>query len=176
MRLIIIIFICLGRFAAWSQLSTEVHISCTDTKFNQEVKSWIQFTIPVISIQQLSSSPGKYVLLDAREPEEVAVSRIQGAIPVGYDHFDLNQVPKFSSDERIVVYCSIGYRSEKIAEKLKKAGYRQVYNLYGGIFEWVNNHYPVVDSHNKSTTQIHTYNQKWSKWVLNPQIQKVWTK
>jgi len=33
------------------------------------------------------------------------------------------------------VYCSLGIRSEVIAKKLKKAGYTNVFNLYGGIFE-----------------------------------------
>tara|TARA_B100000768_G_C11171243_1_gene328804 strand:+ start:178 stop:360 length:183 start_codon:yes stop_codon:yes gene_type:complete len=38
----------------------------------------------------------------------------------------------------IIVYCTIGYRSEKISEELKLKGYKYVYNLYGGIIQWVN--------------------------------------
>jgi rhodanese-related sulfurtransferase len=39
----------------------------------------------------------------------------------------------------------VGYRSEKVTEKLQKAGFTQVSNLYGGIFEWVNQGYPIVN-------------------------------
>ena len=47
------------------------------------------------------------------------------------------------------MYCSIGKRSEKVTQKLKKAGYNNVSNLYGGIFEWVNQGNEVVDTNNK---------------------------
>ena len=38
----------------------------------------------------------------------------------------------------IIVYCSIGVRSEDIGEKLKELGYTKILNLYGGIFDWKN--------------------------------------
>ncbi len=57
------------------------------------------------------------------------------------------KVSAFIGEEsKVVVYCSVGYRSEKIAEKLKAAGYKNVFNLYGGIFEWENQNLPVYDS------------------------------
>jgi len=93
---------------------------------------------------------------------------------MGYDDYDgdlLNEVPK---DTPIVVYCSIGYRSEKIGEKIQKLGFTKVYNLYGSIFEWVNQDNPVVDSNNKPTDKVHTYNKKWSKWVQDGKAVKVW--
>lgn len=159
-----------------AQVSQPVHLACKDAEFNQEVKAWLQFTVPVISVQHLSDQRDQYVILDARELEEYTVSHIKDAIPVGYDKFDLKKLPKLTENKRIVVYCSIGYRSEKIAQKLKNAGYKQVYNLYGGIFEWINNSLPVVNTQEQSETRIHTFNQKWSKWVLNPAVQKVWAK
>ncbi len=167
-------------FWSWFFLTAQnrqpVHLACKDANFNQEVKDWLQFTVPVISVQQLAGQSDQYVILDARETEEFAISHIKGAILVGYDKFNLNQIPKLGENKRIVVYCSIGYRSEKIAEKLKKAGYKQVYNLYGGIFEWVNNAFPVFNAQDRAETRLHTFNQKWSKWVLNPDVQKVWAK
>ena len=107
-------------------------------------------------------------LLDTREPDEYAVSRIEGAINVGYNKFSseevLNQLKP--GDELIVVYCSLGIRSEKIGEKLKKAGFQNVRNLYGGIFEWKNNDYPVVDSEGNTTEKVHPFSRVWGKWLL----------
>lgn len=170
-----VITVFLGFFYVTNiQAQIPVHISCNDPKFDQEVKTWLQFSIPIISAKQLAEAQSNYTILDAREPAEYTVSHIPGAHLIGYDHFKLEQLPAMKPNDRIVVYCSIGYRSEKIAEKLKKAGYKQVYNLYGGIFEWVNSHHPVVNPRKEVIHNVHTYNQKWSKWLLNPLYRKVW--
>ena len=70
-----------------------------------------------------------------------------------------------SKDATIIVYCSVGYRSEKITKKLNKMGYKNVSNLYGGIFEWVNQGHKVYDDKNNNTLKVHTYNKRWSKWL-----------
>jgi predicted sulfurtransferase len=64
------------------------------------------------------------------------------------------------------VYCSLGIRSETVADKLKKAGYTNVYNLYGGVFEWKNKGFPIVDSDGKETENIHVFSEAWEKWLL----------
>jgi hypothetical protein len=68
-------------------------------------------------------------------------------------------------DAHIVLYCSLGSRSEKIAEKLISAGYKNVYNLYGGIFEWINAGQPVYKLNGVQTSEIHTYSRDWARWV-----------
>ena len=77
-------------------------------------------------------------------------------------------------DQKVVVYCSIGYRSEKIGEQLQQLGYKDVHNLYGSIFEWVNAGNEVVDAKNNKTRKVHTYNRKWSQWVEDGKAEKVW--
>ena len=122
-------------------------------------------TVPYIKVNELKRND--YVFLDAREPKEYQVSHIPKAIAVGYNQFDLKNVTTSIKDKNtpIVVYCSIGVRSEQIAEKLKKSGYTKVYNLYGGIFEYKNNGEKVVNSKNTATDSIHTYNKQWSTYL-----------
>jgi rhodanese-related sulfurtransferase len=86
---------------------------------------------------------------------------------VGYDHFDPAEVIANvkRKNATIVVYCSIGVRSERIGEKVQKLGYTNVYNLYGGIFEYKNNDGKVVNDQNKITDSVHTYNKKWSVYL-----------
>lgn len=107
---------------------------------------------------------GKSVLLDTREKEEYEVSHIKGARWVGFDTFSMESVRDIPKDQPIVVYCSVGARSQDIGKKLKSAGYKKVYNLYGGIFHWVNEEQPVYKDE-KTTNRIHTYNRAWSIWV-----------
>ncbi|MGC1204706.1 MAG: rhodanese-like domain-containing protein [Flavobacteriaceae bacterium] len=153
----IIIFICIGiSFSGFSQKS-----------MSKLLKQYNKESIPYISVEVLKNEKSEVILLDSREEKEYHVSHIKDAIRVGYDFFNLDTVQQKlpNKDSKIVVYCSIGVRSEDIAEKLKKAGYNNVYNLYGGIFEWKSNDNKVYNSGEKETDSIHTFSKEWSKWL-----------
>ncbi|MTE26444.1 rhodanese-like domain-containing protein [Winogradskyella ouciana] len=124
-------------------------------------------TVPYISVQELAMPKTKAVLLDARETAEYEVSHIKDAIHVGYNDFNLEETTQQLNDKQqtIIVYCSLGIRSEDIAEQLQKAGYTNVYNLFGGIFEWTNNGFSVYDSEGE-TNNVHAFSKVWSKWLL----------
>ena len=64
------------------------------------------------------------------------------------------------------MYCSLGVRSEDIGEQLKKAGYTNVFNLYGGIFEWKNKGFSVYNNDETLTENVHVCNAYWSQWLL----------
>ena len=123
-------------------------------------------TIGSQSLQDLMATQ-EVVLFDAREAREFAVSHLPNAYQIGYDSFDLNAWSQFDLDQKIVVYCSIGKRSEDIGKQLQNAGYSNVYNLYGGIFDWTNRGLPVVDMKNESVEQVHPYSTMWGFWVNN---------
>ncbi|PCJ84688.1 MAG: rhodanese [Flavobacteriales bacterium] len=104
------------------------------------------------------------VFLDAREKREYEVSHIKTAKWVGYDDFKMKRVDAIPKNKKVVVYCSVGYRSEKIAEKLMESGYTEVSNLYGGIFEWKNQENPVYNK-NGEMEKIHAYDKTWGIWL-----------
>ncbi len=135
-------------------------------KLDKLLNKFNKNNVPYISVDTLANTNA--ILLDAREPKEFKVSHIKNAICVGYDNFNLQKtitsLPK-DKDAKIVVYCSLGIRSEIVADKLIKEGYTNVYNLYGGIFEWKNNNFQVQDTLGKSTEKVHTFNKDWSKWL-----------
>ena len=128
------------------------------------LKKYNTESVAYISTEKIKSN---FILLDARELKEFNVSHIKNAIHVGYDHFNLKETTAKldNKNAKIVVYCSVGIRSEDIAEKLQKAGYKNVHNLFGGIFEWKNKKKTVVDSDDKPTEKVHTFNKEWSKWL-----------
>ncbi len=128
-------------------------------------------SIPYISVQELRMKQvnSDIAILDSREFQEYNISHIKGATFVGFNKFSIVNISEEikNKDTPIIVYCSLGIRSEEIGEKLKKAGYTDVQNLYGGIFEWKNKDYPIVDSEEKETNSVHTFSKAWSKWLLN---------
>lgn len=121
-------------------------------------------SVPEIEVTK-AAADSTVIYLDARERPEYQVSHIPSAIWVGYDDFQLSRLAGVPKDAPVVVYCSVGYRSEKITEKLRQAGYTQVSNLYGGIFEWVNRGNTVVDANNATTTKVHAYSKSWGVWL-----------
>jgi rhodanese-related sulfurtransferase len=63
------------------------------------------------------------------------VIHIAEATWVGYDDFDLARLAGIASHVLVAVYCSVGYRSARIAERLLRQEYTHVANIYGGIFQ-----------------------------------------
>ena len=131
------------------------------------LKKYNKETVPYVYVDSLKAIANDVILLDAREKKEFKVSHLQNAQYVGYEKFDLTKTIQSLPDKSktIVVYCSLGVRSEDIAEKLKAAGYDKVFNLYGGIFEWKNKDNPVVNSKGKETPKVHAFSKEWGVWL-----------
>ena len=170
-----ILTVILALFVSSATLAQSAGTSarCINPKFDKTVNGYLDFTVPVLSVTDLSENLKNYILLDAREMEEYKVSHIPGAIHVGYDTFDISNHTHLDKNKPVLLYCSIGYRSEKVAEKFQKAGFKNVFNLYGSIFEWANRGYTLEDNEGKQTKRIHTYNKKWGKWMENTDYIKV---
>lgn len=141
-----------------------------DKSLKELLKEYNKGTVPYIYVS--NTNVEKYHLLDTREKREYDVSHLKNALFVGYDSFDAKIVQdniKVKSDT-IVVYCSLGIRSEDIGEKLLKLGYTNVFNLYGGIFEWKNKGNQVYDNKNKKTEKIHGFSKEWGKWLRKGEV------
>lgn len=146
----------------------------TNPAFDRKLQQLLRFSVPLIGVQELQNIQNEVYIFDTRMQAEFEVSHIPGARYLGYEDFDEKRLQDVSKDAKIVLYCSVGYRSEKIGEQLTKLGYTQVYNLYGSIFEWANQGYPIVDAQGKPVKKVHTYNKAWSKWLEEDAAQKVW--
>lgn len=74
------------------------------------------------------------ILVDVRSKQEYQEGHIQGAINI--PEFEIinkiqNEIPK--KNQLIVVYCQYGGRSRNVYNIMKKMGYSNIYNLYGGL-------------------------------------------
>lgn len=149
----------LGLFGATTAQAQEVG----NPLFGTLLDTLLSHMVPEADVTAARQLQGAYYL-DAREWEEFQVSHIPEARWVGYKSFDLTRLEGIPKDQPIVVYCSVGYRSERIARRLEQEGYSRVYNLYGGIFEWVNQGNSVQDA-SGTTTRTHAYSAAWSVWL-----------
>lgn len=137
------------------------------TKIDRTLKKLNNKSVPYIQVTALSKKTSQ-ILLDTRKKEEYDVSHLENAIWVGHKEFHIDsilaKIPDTESE--IVVYCSIGVRSEDIGEKLIASGYTNVKNLYGGIFEWKNQGNLVYDTDGIETENVHAFNKHWGKLLL----------
>jgi rhodanese-related sulfurtransferase len=128
--------------------------------FNQ-LKQFIRHKFPTVqhiptaefSRRLTDTTRPQPLILDCRSEEEFAVSHIAGAIRVqGWKNetIALKDIPKSTP---IVVYCSVGYRSSKVVQKLMEEGFQEVFNLEGGIFQWAN------EGH--LNERVHPYSKSW---------------
>lgn len=112
----------------------------------------------------------KPLLIDARHIEEYELSHLKTAelFTSVQDLLEDVTCDVSTFHTPIVVYCSIGYRSTDVANSLVKAGFSCVYNLSGGIFQWVNEERPVFQR-NQLVKSVHPYNKLWGK-LLKPEF------
>ena len=94
-------------------------------------------TVPEITPKELKERLDRgddIFILDVREPHEYQICHIGGhLIPLG----DLpKRVSELDSSREIVAHCRSGKRSAEAAEFLRKAGFRKIFNLQGGILAW----------------------------------------
>ena len=95
--------------------------------------------LPVDELPALCRSPLAPLLLDVREPWEVALAPLEVAgatllaIPMG----ELpSRLAELSPSRPVVCVCHHGMRSLQVARWLERAGFDAVYNLEGGIDAW----------------------------------------
>jgi len=94
----------------------------------RELKRWLDEGRPV-------------VLLDTRNDYEVELGTFRGALPIGIRHFRdfpaaVAGLPAELKDRPIVSFCTGGIRCEKAAPYLIREGFREVYQLDGGILKY----------------------------------------
>ena len=142
--------------------------ACGQQNLEKAVDKLYKYTVPVIQPQKLETwrqAQKKLVLIDSRSVKEFEVSHLEGSELIDFENFNPGMVSHIPKSSLVVVYCSVGYRSERIGERMIELGFTEVYNLYGGLFHWKNQGLPVVNNQNQETDSIHAYNQVWGTFL-----------
>ncbi len=162
--LALLLFLSLGlvscRGVEWFLLKRSLH-----GKFNDI--SWI--TTEQLANRLVDKDRLPPVLLDVRTPVEFEVSHLKGARQVDPKAEAQSAAKGLPKDAPIVTYCSVGYRSGEMAERLRAAGYTRVQNLEGSIFQWANERRPLVRGEGERVTRVHPYSAVWGR-LLAPEV------
>ena len=108
------------------------------------------------------------ILLDVRELNEFAVSHLPGARRVDPDADVKKLLASLTPKRPVVLYCSVGYRSSKLAAQLLRAGASDVRNLEGSIFRWANEGFPL-ERDGMPAHRVHPYSSRYAE-MLHPNL------
>jgi rhodanese-related sulfurtransferase len=90
----------------------------------------------IITSAELEPLLGQVTLLDVREPEEFAESRIEGCTLIPMGELLLRVESELPKDGDIVIYCAHGIRSMHALMAMARMGYTRLRSLEGGIVDW----------------------------------------
>ncbi len=87
-----------------------------------------------------------FVILDVRTPEEYASGHIENAVNMDYySNIFRDELNKLDKNRTYLIYCGSGTRSGRALEMMKELGFREVYNVVGGIARWKAEGLPVAE-------------------------------
>lgn len=93
------------------------------------------FEVTPGELKGLLDNGEEVVLLDVREPGELPLARIEGAL-----HIPMGDIParsvELDPEARIVVMCHLGQRSAMVTQFLRQRDFERVSSLAGGIDAW----------------------------------------
>ena len=85
-----------------------------------------------------------FIIIDARTPQEFANEYIENAVNIDYysEEFQ-NELNELDKEKTYLIYCLSGNRSGRALAIMKELGFREVYNMLGGIIQWKAEGYPL---------------------------------
>jgi rhodanese-related sulfurtransferase len=115
-------------------------------------------------LAQWLEKPDTLLLIDVRSAEEFAVSHLRGAVNLQRLE-EIAEAIEQRTPGRTVLYCSVGFRSSRLAHRLWKKGLRSVANLDGSIFQWANEGRAVFQGERR-VQKVHPYGKRWAGLLM----------
>lgn len=115
-------------------LVTVLGISC-NTKSQSQSDA-----IKVLTPTEFKEKSANQTIIDIRTPQEFSEGHIDGAININfYDSNFMDQIAKFDKSQPIFIYCRSGNRTAVASKKAADFGFKEIYDLEGGILYWIKN-------------------------------------
>ncbi len=97
------------------------------------------------TMMQGNTGMADFVILDVRTPSEFAAGHLAGAIMIDFNAGSFRaEVDKLDKNKRYLVYCRTDNRSGQAVAVMKDLGFKEVYDMTGGITAWTAAGYPTV--------------------------------
>ncbi|MCX7747912.1 MAG: rhodanese-like domain-containing protein [Clostridia bacterium] len=93
-----------------------------------------------------SSGSAGFIIIDVRTADEFNAGHIPGAINMDYYSDALQErIGKLDRTKKYLVYCGSGKRSSVVSAIMNSMGFKELYNLLGGISAWKDKGYTLVN-------------------------------
>ena len=102
-----------------------------------------------LSVTEFSSKVAEagVITLDVRTPGEYAEGHLEGAQLIDFQSGNFeNEISSLDKNATYAVYCRSGNRSGQAVKVMHDAGFHNVYNLNGGVIDWANARFPLVNN------------------------------
>ncbi len=101
--------------------------------------------IKVLAPTEFKEKLVNQTIIDIRTPQEFSEGHIEGAININYfdDNF-LDQIAKYDKTQPLFIYCRSGNRTSSASKKAADFGFKEIYDLEGGILYWIKNGNEIV--------------------------------
>ena len=94
---------------------------------------------------QANAGNKDFVIIDVRTPDEYNGGHIENAVNVNYNSGNFrDEISRFNKDRTYLIYCRTGTRSAGARDIMRELGFREIYNMAGGILDWTAKGLPVV--------------------------------
>lgn len=127
-----------------------VLFSCTaETKSSTkmttpQIQTPVLSNIDVAQCKKLLETNEDVQLVDVRTNRECNAGMIDKAVQIDISSEDFKtKIEQLDKDKPVVLYCAVGGRSSRAAQYLKSVGFKEVYNLKGGINAWKSKGYTL---------------------------------
>jgi rhodanese-related sulfurtransferase len=113
---------------------------CAPAVINQKIDTKTAYEM----IQGNQDNPN-FVLVDVRTPVEFKAGHLAKAVMVDFEASDFKaRISELERSKKYLLYCRTANRSGQAAKIMKDLGFREVYDMAGGINQWKSAGYPVV--------------------------------
>jgi thioredoxin 1 len=118
-------------------------VSCANSQAPQKVDFSLSPQEFEAKMKSLSDAP----VIDVRTPKEFAEGTIEGAKNINWkDAAFVERIQAYDKEQPIMVYCLVGGRSGEAAALMREKGFKEVYELQGGMMKWNAAGMPVTNA------------------------------
>ena len=118
---------------------------CNQTTSQEKVSKTVTNSIQVLSADLFKENSIGNQLIDIRTPQEYHQGYIENAVNIDFlnDTF-LDKMEQLDKSKPIYIYCRSGNRTSYASKKLESIGFKEIYDLDGGINSWSKRGYKIT--------------------------------
>ena len=95
-------------------------------------------------IKKNKENPG-FTIIDLRSPEQHQKEYIENSVNINFKDEDfLPRLSTLNKNKTYLIHCKVGSIGKRTLGKMEQQGFKQVYNIEGGIENWIKQGFPTI--------------------------------